>query len=162
MRYLVLFFFCLKANFSFSQQVNFSFKGRINKDSKAEVLFLQGSNLDVKIPISSNKEFSYEGSLPEADELFIKTDKSYAWTIWVANGNIDVTLQEWELDTPDPSGKKFLKITTISGPAETEKFQWFADQRKELSSRHPSKTPAQYNDTMAKYFDPLKNWRNNP
>ena len=156
MRYLVFFMLICSITFSSdAQPVNFSLKGRINKDSKAEKLYLQGNFINVEIPITADREFFYKGYLAEAEECFIKTDNSYSWTIWIASGQIDVTLQEWELDKPDPSGKKLLKITALTGPPETEKLEWFIKQKNTISRGFGKLPFPQYKDSMAKYFDPL-------
>lgn len=156
MKYLVVIvLYCLTSLFGFSQQANFTIKGRINKDSKAETLYVQGSFINIEIPITAEREFFYKGTLVHPEECFIKTDNSFAWSLWVTNGEIDVTLQEWELDPPDTSGKKFLKISALSAPAETEKSQWFKEQQSLISRGFGKLSFAQFRDSMSKYFDPL-------
>jgi thiol-disulfide isomerase/thioredoxin len=156
MRYLAfLLFICSTSICVKSQVLNFTLKGRINRDSKAEKVYLQGNYINIEIPITDDKEFFYKGTMAQAEECFIKTDKSYSWSLWITSGDIDVTLQEWELEKPDPSGKKLLKIAALSGPAETEKLHWFGTQRNLISSGFGKLSLSQYKDSMAKYFDPL-------
>jgi peroxiredoxin len=63
-------------------------------------------------------------------------------------------LEEYQLDNDNPA-KKLLRITSLSGPPETEKNEWFIQQQNSLSMRFRSLPQAWYRDSMTKYFDPL-------
>jgi thiol-disulfide isomerase/thioredoxin len=150
-----LLLFWLVAFGSFSQSASFTLKGQINRDSKAKKIYLQGNSINIEIPITIGGTFFYKGALSQPEECILKTDRSKNTRLWITSGEIDVTLHEGEIDKSDASGRKELKITALSGPAETEKLQWLKVQQIEFSRQIKNVTFAQYKDSMAKYFDPL-------
>src|SRR5206468_12169481 len=109
--------------FAFSQ-INFTIKGHLQNESSSNKVFLQG-DISETLPLENHKTFLYSGTLPKPGLLLIKTEKTYAWAIWVNEGNIDVTLKEYYRTDSDSADKKLLKVISIAGPPETEKYQWF-------------------------------------
>jgi thiol-disulfide isomerase/thioredoxin len=136
---------------AYCQQVNFTIKGRLNNKSAADKIILQGGSINTEIKLTPNNEFFYQGSLPSPDNLFIKTNHSGAWTIWVTNGEIDLTLEEYYLDGITVP---LLRINALTGPLETEKRKWLDDCFKKTISQFKSLPKQQFKDSMAKYFYP--------
>jgi thiol-disulfide isomerase/thioredoxin len=92
--------------------------------------------------------------MPFADNLFIKTNHSGAWTIWVTSGEIDVTLEEYRFNSEDTTDGLLLKVNTLSGPSETEKNKWLQDYFRKTIGEFTSLPSQQVKDSMLKYFYP--------
>lgn len=145
----------LFAQICFSQVNNITIKGKINLDFKPKIIYISGDHLHAEIPISTEGDFSFQGSISQSGVCFIKTDNSYTWSLWVATGEIELSLQQYELDKSDTSGKYLLRIGRIRGPAETEKSQWLLEQNNIIAKQFRKLPTLQFKDSMAKYFDPL-------
>ncbi|HVG42006.1 MAG TPA: TlpA disulfide reductase family protein [Chitinophagaceae bacterium] len=141
----------LASVYSFAQPVNFTLKGKLTNKTTATKVYLQG-DINEEVLLTNEKSFVYTGSLPKSGLLLVKTDNSYAWGIWITDGTIDVTLEEWYSEGMDSAGKKLLKVTGISGPAETEKNQWFINYINQLNQRYPLMPTAQRKDSVDFYF----------
>lgn len=124
-------------------------------DYNPKIVYINGNHLNAAIPISADGSFFFQGTISQSGDCFIKTDNSYAWGLWVAKGEIDLSLQQRESDKSDTTGKFLLKIIAITGPAETEKSQWFKEQKSLFGKKFGELPPAHFRDSMAKYFDPL-------
>jgi len=140
--------------YCFPQQVHFTINGHLQNKSTSEKLFLQNGEINEEVSLNNNKAFTYTGILDNPGWLLIKTENSYAWGIWVNNGQIDVTLEEYYGEVMDSTGKKLLKITAISGPPETEKNQWFIDYRNTLATKYHAVPQSQRNDSIVSYYYP--------
>jgi thiol-disulfide isomerase/thioredoxin len=152
--FLVISLLCLTQSFCWSQSRNFTLKGKLKEDSEAKKVYIKGNKFNLEIPVSANKEFSYNGFLSDPELCNILTDNSFnEIPIWVTEGEIGIILEESAV--AEPSGKKRLKINVLSGPPETEKYQWFTDEASHIGSRFKVPSFAQYRDSMAKYFDPI-------
>ena len=139
-----------------AQPVNFSIKGRLSNKSTAQKVLLQHTGIHwTEVALTDKQTFYYKGSLPNPGVLIIKTDSSYVLNIWVAEGNIDVEVEEYYNESINNTGKKTLKIKSISGPPETEKYEWFRSEHDALTSRFFSSDKEHYKDSVAKYFYPL-------
>jgi len=154
--FLPVLLLCLTKSFCWGQNTNFTIKGRLEGNSDAKKVYITGNLLEIEVPVSHNKQFSYEGFLSEPELCSIKTDKSSPLRIWVTPGKIDISLEEYDGTVADSSSKKRLKINALSGPDEVEKYQWFLDEEIRVGKRFPwMPSYAQYKDSLAKYYDPL-------
>jgi thiol-disulfide isomerase/thioredoxin len=156
--FLFVFLLCLTKSLCWAQNTNFTIKGRLKENSEAKKVYVKGNRLKIEVPVSPDKEFTYVGFLSEPELCYIETDKSSPLHIWVTTGEITISLEEYDETRPvtDPLGKSRLKINAISGPAEVEKYQWFAEEEIRIGKRFPwMPSFAQYRDSMAKYYDPL-------
>jgi thiol-disulfide isomerase/thioredoxin len=151
-----VFLLSLSQSFCWAQNTNFSIKGRLKENSDAKKVYIKGNMLNIEVPVSRSKEFSYVGFLSEPELCSIGTDQSGTLRIWVTAGEIDISLEEYDGNAADPSGKKRLKINALSGPAEVEKYQWFLEEEIRVGKQFPwMPSYAQYKDSLAKYYDPL-------
>jgi thiol-disulfide isomerase/thioredoxin len=154
--FLPVLLLCLTKSFCWGQNTNFTIKGRLEGNSDAKKVYITGNLLKIEVPVSHNKQFSYEGFVSESELCSIKTDKSIPLRIWVTPGEIVISLEEYDRTAADSLSKKRLKINGLSGPAEVEKYQWFLDEETRVGKRFPwMPSYAQYKDSMAKYYDPL-------
>jgi thiol-disulfide isomerase/thioredoxin len=154
--FLFAFLLCLTKSFCWAQNTNLTIKGRLKENSDAKKVYVKGKVLNIEIPVSRSKEFSYVGFLSEPELCSIETDKSSPLRIWLTTGEINISLEEYHETVADPLGKKRLKINAVSGPAEVEKYQWFVEERIRIGKRFPwMPSFAQYKDSMAKYYDPI-------
>jgi peroxiredoxin len=139
----------------FAQQINFTIKGRLSNESTSNKVFLQEEDINAIVPLTGNREFSYSGSMPNNGLLQISTNNSYAWSIWVAEGSIELTLEEYSMEGVGSDGKNLLKITSLTGPPETEKRQWFIDNWNALNVRLSATPLNERRDSVSKYFFPV-------
>lgn len=154
--FLLAFLLCLTKSFCWTQNTNITIKGRLKENSDAKKVYIKGKMLNIEIPVSPGKEFSFVGFLSEPELCSIETDKSSSVRIWITIGEINITLEESDETTTDPLDKKRLKINAISGPDEVEKYQWFVEEQVRIGKQFPwMPSFAQYKDSMAKYYDPI-------
>jgi thiol-disulfide isomerase/thioredoxin len=99
------------------------------------------------LTVDENKKFSYSGTLEEPELAFLKTDHSLNSGIWITSGTINIDFEERNFDS---TGKrKYLKVLSITGPAETEKNQWFFDYRNYLNAQFQHLPANQKKDSIA-------------
>lgn len=138
--------------FCASQQVNFSIHGHLQNRTASEKVFIQG-DIDEVVSLDINRDFTYSRSLKEPGLLLLKTENSYACGIWVNEGPIDVSIEEYYLEGMGSAKKKLLRVTAISGPLETEKNQWFIDENA-LNTKYLHLPIGQRNDTISQLSRP--------
>jgi thiol-disulfide isomerase/thioredoxin len=145
---LLLYSFCA------SQQVNFTINGHLQNKSESKKVFLMGE-INKELFLDSNNNFTYTGSLTGPGILLLKTENSGAWAVWINEGEINVVMQEYYLDGANTTGRKLLRFTSLEGPAETVKNQWFVDYRNNLVSKFNHIPINQRPDTVNKYYYPV-------
>ena len=108
-----------------AQEVQFTINGYLQNQSLSKKVFFPGQTTQ-EVPLDSNNHFTYSGVFKEPGLLSFHTENSWEWVgIWVGEGQINITLEEYATAAMDPKGKKLLKISSIKGPEESEKNQWF-------------------------------------
>jgi thiol-disulfide isomerase/thioredoxin len=150
-RILTVFAVLLFCTYCFSQPIKFSLRGHLTNPSNSEKFFLQGE-INEEVALENNRDFSFTGSLPKPGFLLIKTDNSYAWKIWIDEGNIELAVEEYLPADMDKNGKKLLRINSIKGPLETEKGESFIQYQNHLANRFKRLPKDQRNDSIVHYY----------
>jgi thiol-disulfide isomerase/thioredoxin len=136
-----------------SQEITFTIKGKLINKSSSNKVFLQGE-ISETASLAEGGEFEFKGSLSKPGSMLIKTNNSYAWEIWVTNGDIDVEIEEYS-SSMDSTDKKLLRLRSLSGPSETLQAEFFTTKWNALNKEFNSVSLSNRTDTIIKYFLPI-------
>lgn len=99
-------------------KIKFTIKGKVLNADKSTTIKFSGEEV-YKTTLNPDKSFEIKGTLPEPGTMLFFTDNSFAWALWVAEGDIDLTLEEYYLPTSDTTKKRYMRIVSASGSPET-------------------------------------------
>ena len=134
-------------------KIKFTIKGKVlNADKSTKIKFSGEESYEVTL--RPDKSFEVKGTLPQPGTMIFSTNNSYSWVIWMAEGEVNLTLEEYYPAGADTTKRRYLKIVDISGQSETVKQHQFVQRWNGLVRQYMHIPLEQRKDTIVNTIYP--------
>lgn len=160
-RTLFIFICCLMQATALFAQQKFTVQGKIDRLTDSKNLYL-GNYI---IPIKSDGTFKFTGEVPEPGKVFLRTDSSHIYVLWLDEGDYVLDCSEYR----NAPGKKVLfKASLKSGPTASKVYgeferqvysgfvEYFPKDGKSRGKDLQQKVVIKYMDSLFKRYPDLK------
>jgi peroxiredoxin len=130
------------------KDISFTIRGKVINARPADRLYFYDNKAGVAL-LNSDNTFEYTGILSFPMGVMCRTSRSNMSIVWIGGDTVNLTLEE----LTDTAGNKKLRITSLSGPPETEMYytlqkQFFALLKDDASSPGSNRTDS----VMASFY----------